>query len=149
MNNVVLIGRLTKDPELRYIQGTGNAMCCFTLAVDRGLSKDKKQEAEVIGNQTADFIRVKSFGKVAELCEEYLKRGLQTAVQGRIQTGFYTNQQGQRVYTTDVVAERVNFIEWPGKEQLKDNYDNQKGEEIINSENNFISYSDDNPELPF
>lgn len=125
MNNVVLIGRLVRDPELRYTAQTSNAMCNFTLAVDRGLSKEKKQEQEAKGQPTADFIRIVAWGKTAELCGNYLQKGLQVAVQGRIQTGSYTNNQGQKVYTTDVVADRVNFIEWANSSTNNSGYQNQ------------------------
>ena len=175
MNNVVLIGRLTRDPELRYTAESGNAMCSFTIAVDRGLSRDKKQEMEAKGQPTADFIRIVAWGKTAELCGNYLQKGLQTAVQGRIQTGSYTNQQGQRVYTTDVVAERVNFIEWPdssknmGYQNQNQNNSQESGfgggnfnqagqsnnmqgfNQDIGSDddNDFIPYKGDDDELPF
>lgn len=125
MNNVVLIGRLTRDPELRYMAETQTAMCTFTLAIDRNLSRAKREEMEQRGQQTADFIRIVAWGKTAELCGNYLQKGLMTAVQGRIQTGSYENQQGQRVYTTDVVAERVEFIEWPDRAQSQSSGYNQ------------------------
>ncbi|MDO5717396.1 MAG: single-stranded DNA-binding protein [Tissierellia bacterium] len=112
MNNVVLIGRLTRDPEIRYKSESSNAMCTFTLAVDKNLSKDRRREMEARGQATADFIRIVTWGRTAELCGNYLAKGRMTAVQGRIQTGSYVNQQGQRVYTTDVVADRVEFLEW-------------------------------------
>lgn len=102
MNNVVLIGRLTKDPELRYIPESQNAVATFTLAVDRPYAKDKQ----------ADFIRITVFGKQAENCERFLTKGRMAAVQGRLQTGSYKNKDGATVYTTDVVAERVEFLEW-------------------------------------
>ena len=105
MNNVVLIGRLTKDPELRYIPESQNAVATFTLAVDRPFSKEKQ----------ADFIRVTVFGKQAENCERFLAKGRLTAVQGRIQTGSYKNKEGATVYTTDVVADRVEFLDWGDK----------------------------------
>lgn len=111
MNNVVLIGRLTRDPELQYLQ-TGTAVCRFTLAVDRGMSKEKKQEAEAQNKQTADFINITAWGKTAENAANYLKKGLLTAVEGRIQSGSY-EKDGQRIYTTDVNARAVEFIEWP------------------------------------
>ncbi|HHX68995.1 MAG: single-stranded DNA-binding protein [Miniphocaeibacter sp.] len=110
MNNVILIGRLTRDPELRYTAGTGIAMCRFTLAVDRGLSRDKKMEMEQKGQPTADFIGCIAWGKTAELVANYLSKGRQVAIQGRIQTSSYEGQDGNRVYRTDVVAERVEFI---------------------------------------
>ncbi len=114
MNNVVLIGRLVRDPELRYTQ-SGTATAQFTLAVDRNLSREKRQEMESKGQQTADFIRIVTWGKTAELCGNYLSKGKMIAVAGRIQTGSYTNQQGQVVYTTDVMAENIKFLEWGEK----------------------------------
>ncbi len=110
MNNVVLIGRLTRDPELRYTAGSGNAMCRFTLAVDRGLSRDKRAEMEQKGQPTADFIGCVAWGKTAELVANYLSKGRQMALQGRIQTSSYEDQNGNRIYRTDVVADRIEFI---------------------------------------
>ena len=101
MNNVVLIGRLTKDPELRYIPESQNAVATFTLAVDRPFAKDKQ----------ADFIRITVFGKQAENCERFLAKGRLAGIQGRIQTGSYKNKEGATVYTTDVVADRVEFLD--------------------------------------
>ncbi len=106
MNNVVLIGRLTKDPELRYIPESQNAVATFTLAVDRPFAKEKQ----------ADFIRITVFGKQAENCERYLTKGRMAAIQGRLQTGSYKNKEGATVYTTDVVADRVEFLEWGDKQ---------------------------------
>jgi single-strand DNA-binding protein len=106
MNNVVLIGRLTKDPELRYIPESQNAVATFTIAVDRPFSKDKQ----------ADFIRITVFGKPAENCERFLTKGRLVGIQGRLQTGSYKDKNGQMVYTTDVVAEKVEFLEWGDKE---------------------------------
>jgi len=100
MNNVVLIGRLTKDPELRYIPQSETAVASFTLAVDRPLSKEK----------AADFIRIVTFGKTAELCEKYLAKGRQVGISGRIQTGSYKDKDGKTVYTTEVYADRVEFL---------------------------------------
>lgn len=101
MNQVVLIGRLTKDPGTSVSQS--NAMVSrFTLAVDRDYKRD--------GEQTADFIRIITFGKTAELVDAYLFKGRQVAVHGRIQTGSYTNKDGQKVYTTDIIADRVQFL---------------------------------------
>lgn len=105
MNNVVLIGRLTKDPELRYIPQSETAVVNFTLAVDRPMAKEK----------TADFIRIVAFGKTAELCERYLAKGRLVGVQGRIQTGSYKTQSGDTRYTTDVNADRVEFLDWGDK----------------------------------
>lgn len=105
MNNVVLIGRLTKDPELRYIPESQNAVATFTIAVDRPFSKEKQ----------ADFIRITVFGKPAENCERFLVKGRMVGIQGRLQTGSYKNKEGATVYTTDVVADRVEFLEWGDK----------------------------------
>jgi single-strand DNA-binding protein len=101
MNNVVLIGRLTKDPEVRYIPQSETAVANFTLAVDRPLSKEK----------AADFIRVVTFGKTAELCERFLTKGRLIGVQGRIQTGSFKTKEGETRYTTEVYADRIEFLE--------------------------------------
>lgn len=119
MNNVVLIGRLTRDPELRYLQ-TGTAISRFTLAVDRGLSKEKKQEMESKNQPTADFIQITVWGKMAENAANYLAKGRLVAVQGRIQTGSY-DKDGTRVYTTEVVASQVEFLEWGDKKSNDNN----------------------------
>ncbi|NLY71841.1 MAG: single-stranded DNA-binding protein [Clostridiales bacterium] len=110
MNNVVLIGRLTRDPELRYIPQSETAVVNFTLAVDRPMAKEK----------TADFIRIVAFGKTAELCEKYLAKGRLVGIQGRIQTGSYKTQSGETRYTTDVYAERVEFLDWGERKQSDD-----------------------------
>lgn len=137
MNNVVLIGRLTRDPEVRYMPETTNAMCTFTLAVDRNLSRERRQEMESKGQPTADFIRIVTWGKTAELCGNYLSKGKMTAISGRIQTGSYMNQQGQRVYTTDVVADRVKFLEWgePNRTQNQAGYNSPYSEPVNNVPN--------------
>ena len=104
MNKVILMGRLTRDPEVRYSSGA-NAMAVarFTLAVDRRFRRD--------GEASADFINCVSFGKTAEFAEKYFRQGLKVLVTGRIQTGSYTNRDGQKVYTTDVVVEDQEFAE--------------------------------------
>ena len=105
MNEVVLIGRLTRDPEIRYTQSQ-MAICHFTLAVDRNNRRSGND-----GNaQTADFIRITVFDRQAENCNRYLSKGSQAAVQGRIQTGSYQDKDGKTIYTTDVVANRVEFL---------------------------------------
>lgn len=104
MNKVILMGRLTRDPEIRYSQGENSlAIARFTLAVDR---RFKRQ-----GEQDADFISCVAFGKSAEHAEKYYRQGLKIAVTGRIQTGSYTNKDGQKVYTTEVVVEESEFAE--------------------------------------
>lgn len=114
MNNVVLIGRLTKDAELKYLD-TGTALVRFTLAVDKELSKDKRKEFEAAGKPTADFINIIAWGKTAEAVAVYTSKGLKLAVQGRIQTRSWENDEGQRRYATEIVADRVEFLEWKEK----------------------------------
>ena len=109
MNLVTLYGRLTRDPDLKYSQ-SGTASVFITVAVDRGMSREKRQQAEASGQPTADFIAVKAFGKTAELMANYFHKGNRIALEGRIQTGSY-EKNGERVYTTDIVANRVHFIE--------------------------------------
>lgn len=117
MNNVILIGRLIKDVELRYTQSSNATYARFTIAVDRQMSKDKKQEAEANGQPTADFINIVVWGKQAENCQRYLQKGRNVAIQGRIQSGSYTAQDGTRKFVTEVWAERVQFIEWGEKKE--------------------------------
>jgi single-strand DNA-binding protein len=108
MNKAILIGRLTRDPEVRYSQGENStAIARFTLAVDRRF----KRAGET---QDADFIGCVAFGKQAEFVEKYFKQGMKMVLSGRIQTGSYTNKDGQKVYTTDVVAEDIEFAESKG-----------------------------------
>ena len=116
MNKVVLIGRLTADPEVRYTQGD-QPMCIasYRLAVER---RGKKVE----GQQSADFISIKAFGKGGEFAEKYLHKGMRICVAGRIQTGSYTRQDGQKVYTTDVVVEGQEFCEGRAANDVAHNY---------------------------
>lgn len=102
MNSVILIGRLTRDPELVYTPGNQTAVTHFSIAVDRPTAQGKERQA--------DFIRITTFGKQAENCDRYLYKGKQVAVNGRIQTGSYKNKEGQTVYTTDVIANNVEFL---------------------------------------
>ena len=108
MNCVSLIGRLVRDPELRYAQN-GTAICRFTIAVDRRMSKQKRQEAQANNQQTADFIGCTAFGQTAELIANYHRKGSQIGVEGRIQTGSY-EKEGRTIYTTDVVVSNLTFI---------------------------------------
>lgn len=104
MNKVILMGRLTRDPEVRYSQGdTPTAIARYTLAADRRVRKDNEA--------SADFIGCVAFGKSAEFAEKYLRKGTKLVITGRIQTGSYTNKDGQKVYTTDVVVEDQEFAE--------------------------------------
>ena len=107
MNKVVLMGRLTRDPEVRYTQGDNPmAIARYTLAVDRRFKRE--------GEATADFISCVAFGKLAEFAEKYFQQGLKVIISGRIQTGSYTNKEGRKVYTTDVVIEEQDFAESKG-----------------------------------
>jgi single-strand DNA-binding protein len=106
MNKVTLIGRLTRDPDIRYSQNSDQPMAVarYTLAVDRRFRREGSE-------QNADFISCVAFGRQAEFAEKYLHQGMKIAVNGRIQTGSYTNREGQKVYTTDVVIEDHEFVE--------------------------------------
>lgn len=105
MNRVILMGRLTRDPEVRYSQGeNATAVARYTLAVDRRFNRNNDE-------QTADFINCVAFGRSGEFAEKYLHKGTKIAITGRIQTGSYTNKDGVRVYTTDVVVEDQEFAE--------------------------------------
>ena len=117
MNKAILMGRLTRDPDVRWTQGQDQTCIArFTLAVDRRF----KQE----GQQAADFISCVAFGKTAEFAEKYFRQGIKIAVTGRIQTGSYTNRDGQKVYTTDIVVEECEFAE--SKKESGDNQGRQE-----------------------
>lgn len=113
MNKVILMGRLTRDPEIRYSQGE-NAMAIarYTLAVNRRYQKD--------GEQTADFISCKAFSHNAEFAEKWLKQGVKICIAGRIQTGSYTNKDGVKIYTTEVVVEEQEFAESKKNQEQSD-----------------------------
>lgn len=113
MNQVVLIGRLTRDPELRFVPSTGKAVANFTLAVNRVYSKDKE----------ADFFRVVVWGKQAENVANYLKKGSQCAVTGSIQNNNYTDKDGNQRYSTDIQADRVEFLSGGGGSGRSEQYD--------------------------
>lgn len=106
LNRVILIGRLTRDPELRYTP-SGVAVTQFSLAVDRPFTNQQ-------GEREADFINIVTWRKLAETCANYLSKGRLTAVEGRIQVRNYENNEGRRVYVTEVVADNVRFLESPG-----------------------------------
>lgn len=114
MNKAILMGRLTRDPEVRYTNGDNSmAIARYTLAVNRRTSRD--------GEQNADFISCVTFGKNAEFAEKYLRQGMKIVVVGKIQTGSYTNKDGQRVYTTEVVVEEHDFAESKASQQQAQN----------------------------
>ena len=139
MNKVILTGRLTRDPEVRYTQGD-NAMAIarYSLAVDRRFKRD--------GEPDADFINCVAFGKAGEFAEKYLKKGTKITVVGRIQTGSYTNKDGQKVYTTDVVVEEQEFAE----SKNSGSSDNNQSAPA-NKDMGFMNIPDgiDDSELPF
>ena len=144
MNKVILMGRLTRDPEVRYSQGD-NAMAIarYTLAVDRRFRRD--------GEASADFISCVSFGRTAEFAEKYFRQGLKIAVTGRIQTGSYTNRDGNKVYTTDVVVEDQEFAESKAASQANgNNYTPARPEPSAASGDGFMNIPDGiDEELPF
>ena len=128
MNKVTLMGRLTKDPETRYTQTNNTQVTNFTLAVNRKFVKE--------GEQQADFINIVSWSKTAEFCSKYFKKGQQVAVIGRIQTRSYDNQEGKKVYVTEVIAEEVYFA------------DSKKESSNLQEENNDFQITSDD-DLPF
>lgn len=140
MNKWIGIGRLTRDPDVRYTQGD-NSMCIarYTLAVDRRFKRD--------GQDTADFIPCAAFGKAGEFAEKYLKKGNKIAVTGRIQTGSYTNKDGQKVYTTEVVVEEQEFAESKAAQSGQQNTQPAKEEEGMDGFMNIPEGIDE--ELPF
>lgn len=109
MNRVILMGRLTRDPEVRYTTGEKSmAIARYTLAVDRRGNRNNN------GEQTADFINIVAFDKAGEFAERYFHQGMRVLVSGRIQTGSYTNKEGQKVYTTDIVVDSQEFADSKG-----------------------------------
>lgn len=142
MNKVILMGRLTRDPEVRYSTGeNATAIARYSLAVDRRFKRD--------GEPTADFINCVVFGKGAEFAEKYLQKGTKIAVVGRIQTGSYTNKDGVKVYTTDVIVEEQEFAE--SKSASENNTKEPAPRQNRGSEDGFMNIPDgiDNEELPF
>lgn len=122
MNNVVLIGRLTRDVDCRFSQ-SGMAIASMTVAIDRGKDKDGNDKG-------ADFPRVKVFGKTAENCDRFLSKGRQVAVHGRLETGSYEDKNGNKVYTTDVIADRVEFL--GSSENSSGRNDRRSGQQKMN-----------------
>ena len=141
MNKVILMGRLTRDPEVRYSTGeNATAIARYSLAVDRRFKRD--------GEPTADFINCVVFGKGAEFAEKYLQKGTKIAVVGRIQTGSYTNKDGVKVYTTDVVVEEQEFAE--SKSASENNSKESATRQNRGSEDGFMNIPDGvEEELPF
>ena len=140
MNKTVLMGRLTADPQVRYSRGdNATAVARYTLAVNRKFKKD--------GEPTADFIPCVVFGRSAEFTEKYFRKGMQVAVSGRIQTGSYTNKDGNKVYTTDVVVEEQEFAESKAANQQNQQ---SAGSGSIPASDGFMNIPDGmDEELPF
>lgn len=126
MNKWIGMGRLTKDPDIRYVKGSdGNDMAIarYTLAVDRRVKSN---------DQSADFISCVSFGKLAEFADKYLVKGMKVIVAGRIQTGSYTNRDGQKIYTSDIVVEECNFCESKKNDNAASGQQDPVGEDFMN-----------------
>ena len=143
MNKAILMGRLTKDPDIRYSQNDNFTVAKYTLAVDR--------RTKNAGEQTADFISVTAFGKAAEFAEKYLHKGTKVLVTGRIQTGSYTNKDGQKVYTTDVIAEDQEFAESKNAAQQNSDMPQTQAQPTPapSSDDGFMNVPDDMDDLPF
>ena len=143
MNKFIGLGRIVRDPEVRYTQGeNASAVARYTLAIDRRFKRD--------GEPTADFINCVAFAKNAEFAEKYLRQGTKIAIVGRIQTGSYTNRDGQKVYTTDIVVEEQEFAE---SKASQDNASEQQPKQSPHGpadENGFMNIPDGiDEELPF
>ena len=139
MNKAILMGRLTRDPELRYTTTNNTPVCSFTLAIDRRFSRQGEE-------RQADFIPVVAWNKLAEFSSNYLQKGRQVAVSGRIQTRTWDDNEGKRHYVTEVVAEEIHFADSRRPEQTSNKpVNNNVGE---NQEDGFYNIDDDD-ELPF
>lgn len=141
MNRVILMGRLTRDPDIRYSQSAEDSMAIarFTLAIDRRGSRNNQNSEQ----QTADFIHCVAFKGIAEVIEKYVHQGTKVAIQGRIHTGSYTNKEGQKIYTTDVIVDDFEFSE------SKSNSNSNSGAGV---DDGFMSIPDDyvdDEDLPF
>lgn len=138
MNKIILMGRLTKDPEVRYSQGNNPmAIARYTLAVDRKFKRD--------GEPNADFINCIAFGKNGEFAEKYLHKGIKILVEGRWQSGSYTNKDGKKVYTNDCVVESCEFAESKNASQNEQNNRPQPS----NYDDGFMQIPDNMEDLPF
>lgn len=144
MNKVILMGRLTRDPEVRYSAGeNATAVARYTLAVDRRFCREGS-------DQTADFIGCVAFGRSAEFAEKYFRQGLKVVVTGRIQTGSYTNRDGNKVYTTDVVVEDQEFAESKNTRQQESDAADRDAPPPSAEDDNFMNIPDGvDAELPF
>lgn len=144
MNKLMAIGRLVRDPELRYTPAN-KAVCTFTLAIDRQMSRDKRERAEANDWPTADFPRVNVWGQTAEHCNKYLRKGSQCAVVGSIQTGSYKDKDGRTVYTTEILAENVEFLSKASEGQT-DTSQNSGDDDFFGND---FAEMEDNGSIPF
>lgn len=144
MNKVILMGRLTRDPDIRYSQGTdGICIARYTLAVDRRFTRNEN-------GQNADFISCVAFGKSGEFAEKYLRQGTKIVISGRIQTGSYTNREGQKVYTTDVVIEEQEFAESKAANEQHAGHASYQARPQQTGDDGFMPVPDDlDEDLPF
>lgn len=143
MNKVVLVGRIVRDPEVRYSQGENStAVARYTIAVDRRFKRD--------GEPTADFINCVTFGKSAEFVEKYFRKGLRISISGRITTNSYTNKDGIKVYTTEITVEEQEFAESKAESEANKTSNQQATQTNTTTGGEFMNIPDDIPEeLPF
>lgn len=150
MNSVILIGRLASEPSIRHLEASGMSVCDFRLAVDKNFSREKKAQFEAAGKPTADFIRIVVWGKLAELCSNYLKKGMRCAVNGSISTSSYNGKDGERKYSVDVVAKNVEFLERPEARTSSPMSDDQAlYDQMAESIDDSFPEYDDTGDIPF
>ena len=141
MNKVILMGRLTRDPEVRYTQTSNTLVASFSLAVNRRFVRQGEE-------RQADFINIVAWSKLGEFCSKYFKKGQQVGIIGRIQTRTWDDDQGQKHYVTEVVAEEVKFLEWGNKNESSNEYSSQG-----NDNQGYDSFGDmtpiDDGDIPF
>ena len=147
MNKVVLYGRFTRDPELRYTQ-SGKSVCSFIIAVDKGLSKERKAEAEMKGYQTADFIKVTFWGAKANTICRFFSKGRAILISGSIRTGRYQDSNGNTIYTTEVYGDGFNFVDYGDRNERHQAYQQK---EIDSNRNENVTEKFDlyNGDIPF
>lgn len=151
MNVCSLIGRLTKDPELRYTPNTNQAVITFTIAVDKGLSREKREEMEAKNMPTADFISIVAWGRTAENISNYVSKGNMVGVTGRIQSRTYEAKDGTKRYVTEVIASSVEFLE---RRNITSQSPNQSHEDYFSSDEDFSNVDEgfapgSNRDIPF
>lgn len=151
MNVCSLIGRLTRDPELRYTPNTNQAVITFTIAVDKGLSREKREEMEAKNMPTADFISIVAWGRTAENISNYVSKGNMVGVTGRIQSRTYEAKDGTKRYVTEVIASSVEFLE---RRNITSQSLNQSHEDYFSSDEDFSNVDEgfapgSNRDIPF